>query len=488
MTAVAVESKSSEAAAAKKRLAGFHDVHAEGKSYLADNMYIRSGYRVDYSLSHCFCSLFELHNETWNVWTHIIGSLIFAGLMYSAFNMEIPTHLWTYDDGTHPYFEPDNIMYIESGRHTLHLFARNVLSATQVHHALEYVVDTRYQEMLSKQLQVASVIFGHTIAQIPSLRRFHEILDSHAEGISHSVSEQLFHLHDELTILKARLEPSFDALSKSMPLKSVVGSYTQVHGMKQSLQARLDAFTLYLRQLDTNDYPSLQFVLQEFHGVTDSIKNGLHAISDVAPSKLAPMLVVGNWPIKVFIGSAVICLTLSSIYHLLWVQSAAASVVFIQLDYSGIILMIAGSFFPLIYYSFYCTPNLLYMYLGIISALAVACLVASVCTSNQAIRSGMFLSLGFFALVPIGHLVWKHGIWDDHIQIFVKPLVAMGVLYLVGATIYGTRFPERYFPGHFDVWGHSHQLWHICVVAAALIHYNSAMQHYEWRWQTGCAV
>ncbi|KAF0682788.1 Aste57867_25087 [Aphanomyces stellatus] len=473
------------AADTKKRLAEVHDVHAHGHSYL-DTPYIRTGYRMNYSMSHCVASLFELHNETWNVWTHIIGSLIFMGLLYSAFTAEYPGHLWA--NQVLDNVPIDDANYLEGGRHTMHLFVRNVLAPTRVHHALEYVFDTQYQETMSKQLHVASVIFGHTIAQIPSLSRFHEILDTHAEDISVTVAEQMDHLQHELTILKERLEPSFAAFRQSMPLKSVVLSYNQVHEMKQSLQTRLDAFTAYLRHLDTADYPALQFVLKEFHGVADSVKNGLHAISDVSPVNLAPIFVVGNWPIKVFVVSAVICLTLSSIYHLLWVQSAEASVLFVHFDYSGIILMIAGSFYPLIYYSFYCTPDLVYLYLGIISTLALATLVTSIFTKNKVVRSSMFLALGFFALVPIGHLILKHGIWDDHIQIFFKPLMLMSFLYLLGATFYGTRFPECFFPGAFDVWGHSHQLWHICVVIAALIHYGNAMTHYEWRLQTGCAV
>ena len=35
--------------------------------------YIHDGYRVDYSFSHTLLSLFTLHNETMNIWSHLIG-------------------------------------------------------------------------------------------------------------------------------------------------------------------------------------------------------------------------------------------------------------------------------------------------------------------------------------------------------------------------------------------------------------------------------
>lgn len=35
--------------------------------------YIHDGYRVDYTFTHTFFSLFTLHNETMNIWSHLIG-------------------------------------------------------------------------------------------------------------------------------------------------------------------------------------------------------------------------------------------------------------------------------------------------------------------------------------------------------------------------------------------------------------------------------
>jgi hypothetical protein len=41
--------------------------------YLADNEYIQAHYRVDYSIKDGVKSLFRIHNETGNIWTHLVG-------------------------------------------------------------------------------------------------------------------------------------------------------------------------------------------------------------------------------------------------------------------------------------------------------------------------------------------------------------------------------------------------------------------------------
>jgi adiponectin receptor len=43
-----------------------------------------------------------------------------------------------------------------------------------------------------------------------------------------------------------------------------------------------------------------------------------------------------------------------------------------------------------------------------------------------------------------------------------------------------TRIPERWLPGTFDIWLHSHQLWHAFILAGAAAHYWSAYHAFTW--------
>ena len=55
----------------------------------------------------------------------------------------------------------------------------------------------------------------------------------------------------------------------------------------------------------------------------------------------------------------------------------------------------------------------------------------------------------------------------------------------LGAAIYALRVPERWYPGAFDLWFSSHQLFHLCVVAAALVHYGGVRTLLDWRDSSG---
>ncbi|XP_042489849.1 heptahelical transmembrane protein 1-like [Macadamia integrifolia] len=52
----------------------------ESPDYLRDNEYILNYYRVDWPLKESFFSIFSWHNETLNVWTHLLGFLLFLVL------------------------------------------------------------------------------------------------------------------------------------------------------------------------------------------------------------------------------------------------------------------------------------------------------------------------------------------------------------------------------------------------------------------------
>jgi adiponectin receptor len=88
----------------------------------------------------------------------------------------------------------------------------------------------------------------------------------------------------------------------------------------------------------------------------------------------------------------------------------------------------------------------------------------------RAVRAGLFVAMGLSAIVPVIHGIFAFGIehLDRHIRL--KWLVTQGALYIVGAGLYAARVPERIWPGHFDLFLASHQIFHFLVVAAVITH------------------
>lgn len=95
-------------------------------------------------------------------------------------------------------------------------------------------------------------------------------------------------------------------------------------------------------------------------------------------------------------------------------------------------------------------------------------------------RAALFLAMGFSGVIPAAHAVFLH--WrDPQILVATGYEVVMGILYAVGAGFYVSRVPERWKPGAFDIAGHSHQIFHVFVVVAALLHSSTSLSIMEWR-------
>ncbi|PIN08244.1 hypothetical protein CDL12_19201 [Handroanthus impetiginosus] len=179
------------------------------------------------------------------------------------------------------------------------------------------------------------------------------------------------------------------------------------------------------------------------------------------------------------------CLIFSTISHLFACHSRRFYYFFWRLDYTGISLMIVSSFFAPIYYAFSDHPNYLLLYLSSITFLGILVVVTllapTLSTSRfRSFRAALFLSMGFSGVIPATHAVVLY--WNDSLVLGALGYeIAMGVLYGVGAVFYVTRIPERWKPGAFDIVGHSHQIFHVFVVVAALAHSVATLIVMEWR-------
>lgn len=204
-----------------------------------------------------------------------------------------------------------------------------------------------------------------------------------------------------------------------------------------------------------------------------------------------------QWQEKVvfatFFAGAIACLGMSFTFHTVHCHSEKVGKLFSKLDYCGIAFLIIGSFVPWLYYGFYCNfqPKLIYLVLVVV--LGTAAIIVSLWDKFseprfRSVRAGVFMGFGLSGVVPAVHYLIAEGWFRAVYQASFGWLCLMGMLYITGALFYALRVPERFFPGKCDIWFHSHQIFHILVIAAACVHYHGITEMAMYRLTMGdCA-
>ena len=176
-----------------------------------------------------------------------------------------------------------------------------------------------------------------------------------------------------------------------------------------------------------------------------------------------------------FVG-AITCLGFSMIFHTVLCHSEKVYKIFSKLDYAGISILTLGSFIPWIYYGFYCTLSYQVLYISIITVLTGGTLFVTMVdkfasAAYRPVRALLFVCIGLFAVVPFTHFLLLHG-WDGAQDLAaVQDMLVMACLYISGAVLYGARIPERFMQGRCDLWFQSHQIFHVLVVAGAVVQF-----------------
>jgi hemolysin III len=131
-----------------------------------------------------------------------------------------------------------------------------------------------------------------------------------------------------------------------------------------------------------------------------------------------------------------------------------------RLDHCAIYVFIAASYTPvalLVLHGAIATGVLAGTWAA---ALAGVALSLAWIDAPRVLRTGCYVALGWIALVAAPQLVERLGLG------VVGLLAAGGVLYSLGAAIYATRHPDPW-PATFGF----HELFHVLVTAAALVHF-----------------
>lgn len=138
------------------------------------------------------------------------------------------------------------------------------------------------------------------------------------------------------------------------------------------------------------------------------------------------------------------------------------------------------------YYAFYCQPAMQRLYWGLSLCTALGAAHTLFDTGGggskmRTLRGGTFTFLGISAMLPIFHSVSQLG-WDRaRAEIGAGWCLAGGLSLLVGVGIFVSRVPERLSPGSFDIFGHSHQLFHALAVLGGVFHVVALMNGYLYR-------
>lgn len=84
-----------------------------------------------------------------------------------------------------------------------------------------------------------------------------------------------------------------------------------------------------------------------------------------------------------------------------------------------------------------------------------------------------------FGLLPSMH--WAAECEWKCTDAVITGAIAMFLCYFIGFVLFTTKFPERLAPGKFDLFFHSHALWHCFVWAAGAAWLEGVVNHHGWR-------
>ncbi|OIW23008.1 mPR-like GPCR protein [Coniochaeta ligniaria NRRL 30616] len=189
----------------------------------------------------------------------------------------------------------------------------------------------------------------------------------------------------------------------------------------------------------------------------------------------------------VFLLTATACLGLSATYHTLINHSVEVETIWLRLDFVGIVLLTLGDFVSGIYLVFWCDPTQQKVYWAMICSLGTMTIFILVSPKFQGrkwrtFRTLTFVSTGLSGFAPLAHGVYLFG-WSQMMNQSGMPYyLAEGALLILGATVYATRFPEAWSPGRFDIYGGSHQLFHILVVMATIVQLVGILDAYDYNY------
>jgi adiponectin receptor len=278
---------------------------SEAPDFLKDNEYIHHGYRINFnSHTKVLRSLFLLHNESVNVWSHLLGVFMVLLLaIYTAF-------------------------YVQA--HKAELLQSLHLNMTELNQEIKHVTDPvlNYlpnmgnftESVLNKTHEYVNIV-DEKVGIYQKYVKCKECFDE--------IVETLSNVKNSLSMYKDKIvDESRNILEKIEETK--VGNF--IEEKMKSLKEKISE-------------------LVEHSHIQDAPWSEIYAFDMGEKGSKLP-----RWPVFVFLTSAVICLGSSAIFHWFSAHSRELHEFLNRLDYAGISILIAGSCYPPYYYFFHCEP------------------------------------------------------------------------------------------------------------------------------------
>lgn len=157
-----------------------------------------------------------------------------------------------------------------------------------------------------------------------------------------------------------------------------------------------------------------------------------------------------------------------------------------RMDILGICVLALGGGASVAYYACYCNTTLqrIYWALDLVSGIAAA--ITAFDTGGggskmRTLRGSVFSLFAISAMLPIFQNVISLGWNETSNRIGAQWFLSEALCLLLGVGLFVGQVPENFSPGVFDIWCHSHQLFHICAVAGAAFHIMALSVGYNYR-------
>ena len=390
----------------------------DAPAWMIDNPFLKSGYRLHNSFKLALKSIFQLHNELLNIWTHLIGSVLFMSLLvYLIINRSYSLEIYKDVQQNFNNFHFPDTMKTKFKNSVLPIFDK--------------IKKTSLEDLKLKLHFLNEPIENYKT----KLNKFKNTLNTGRR-----------HLVEELDVILNEVEH----FQKNLVNK--------LHTLTDNSKHHLQEFS---KNIDKWYEDHKKKLIKKF---------------------LPKFKEEHEWiPMVIYLLSVFACLGLSTTFHIFYSISHKVSKILQRLDMAGISILIFGSSFSSHYYLYKCMPLHHYIYstFSFISCFGV--FIASMFEKFHLaeftyIKGLMFGVLGVgngVALIHPFFLTFYANEENDYMEdrwFFVATLL-MGGTYLFGLAFYIKKIPERFFPKTFDIWFNSHTIFHICVFIAAAIFY-----------------